>query len=939
MSAPAGRDRPPRRGPRDAFVHAFAAAREALRAFLFGRREDAHTAEEIAFHLDLEAERLAREEGLDPAEARRRAAVAFGGVEKHREAARDARGFAWVSTLSLDVKLGARLLRKHPGLTLVGGLGMAVGIAASAGFFTFMMAHIYPDLPLPDGERIVALENRDAEVNNEDRRALHDFVTWREELRTVQDLGAFRDVYRNLITGEGPPEGVTVAEMTAAGFQVARTPPLLGRYLVADDERPGAPPVVVVGYDAWQERFAGDPEIVGRNIRLGAAVHTVVGVMPEGFAFPMQHQYWTPFRESPLAYERREGPELFIFGRLSPGVTLADAQAELEAIGRRTAAAFPESHAQIRPMVMPYVHSLTDVQGISLWEVSTMQGMMTVVLLVVALNVALLIYARTATRRGEIAVRSALGARRRRVIGQLFLEALLLAAGATVVGLALAQVGIRLGDGLMAAEMGRPFWVDYGLRTETVAWTVGVMVLTAVIVGVLPGIQATGRGLQSDLRQLGGGTDMRLGKVWTALIVAQIAIALIGLPAAVNMGWQEIRFATTTANFPAEEVMTAMLRTEAEAEEIGETEATADRTPAERSGGTAAPGLVEARAPEASGAFGDRLEEVLRRLRAEPAVAGVTYRTQLPGRTGTIEVEGVPAPAASPAGHRISRVGVGESFLATFQQRLLAGRSFLPADFAGEATSVIVSEPFVTQVLNGGNPLGRRIRFVQPDEDAREGEAEPERWFEVVGVMRGLVSNRFDPSLVSPAIYYPVPPREARWAGIAVRLRQPAQADFGSRLREIVAAVDPTLRLGEVRSMGDVNRQMDLALRLVALGLGLVLLSVLLLSGAGIYALMSFAVTRRRREIGIRSALGAQRAHVLRSVFARSAVQIALGVSVGIGVALLLELATEGELLGGRAAVLLPAFAVLMGVTGLLAAFGPARRGLRIQPSEALRAE
>jgi putative ABC transport system permease protein len=208
----------------------------------------------------------------------------------------------------LDLKLGLRMLVKHPGLTLVGGIGMAVAIAMSVGMFAFLRAHTYPELPLQEGGRIVALENRDVEVNNEERQSLHDFLAWREQMRSVEDLAAFRTIQRNLITGEGPPELVQLAEMTAAGFRVARVPPLMGRYLVEEDERAGAPQVVVIGHEVWRTRFARDPAIIGRDIRLGSTVHTVVGVMPEGFTFPMSHQFWTPLRADPSAYERREGP-------------------------------------------------------------------------------------------------------------------------------------------------------------------------------------------------------------------------------------------------------------------------------------------------------------------------------------------------------------------------------------------------------------------------------------------------------------------------------------------------------------------------------------------------------------------------------------------------------------------------------------------------------
>ncbi|MEW5930817.1 MAG: ABC transporter permease, partial [Gemmatimonadota bacterium] len=774
-------------------------------------------------------------------------------------------GISW-----LDVRLGLRMLVKHPGLTLVGGLGMAVAIAISAGSFAFFHSHLYPRLPLDEGDRIVALENWDVEVNNEERRTLHDFVVWREEMRTVRDMGAFRTVGRNLIRGDGPPELVQVAEMTAAGFRLARVPPLLGRYLVEEDDRPGSPPVLVIGHDVWRTRFGADPGVVGRQVRLGATVHTVVGVMPEGFAFPLSHGFWTPLRPDPSAYPRGEGPEIFVFGRLAPGATAEEAQAEVATIGRRTAAAFPETHARLQPRVWPYTYAMIDIQGITLWEVGTMQLMVSLLLVVVAVNVAILVYARTATRRGEIAVRSALGASRRRVVAQLFVEALVLSGAAALVGIVLAQFGLRQGNLIMEQEMGVPFWTDYGLRSATVLYTVGLAVGAAVLVGVLPALKATGRGLQADLRQLGGGTRITLGRIWTVLIVAQVAVAVAALPAAVNMGWEQIRRAVTRPTFAADEFVVAGLG-------------------------------MDAGAGEGAARFGDRLAELMRRLEEEPAVAGVTFQTGLPGRSGALEVEGVPAPAETPAGHPANSIGVDPGYFGVLGAPVLTGRPFRSADAGGGAAAVIVNRAFVRRVLDGGSALGRRVRYPapEPDDEAPPGRAEPVaadagRWYEIVGVVEDLQANPLDPELVPAALYYPVAPAQAKGATLQVRLRGGDPAAFAPRLRELAVAVDPALRLGTVRTADDLHRQERVATRLIALVLALVLLSVFLLSAAGVYALMSFTVTQRRREIGIRTALGAKPGQVLGSVFSRAAGQIALGLGVGVAAAAALETATGG---------------------------------------------
>jgi putative ABC transport system permease protein len=817
----------------------------------------------------------------------------------------------------LDAKLGMRMLVKHPGLTLVGGLGLAVGVAISAAFFSSTAALVYPELPLDEGDRIVALENRDAAVNDEERRALHDFVAWRGELRSVRELGAFRLVDRNLVAGGGAPEPVQVAEMTAAGFRVARVPPLLGRPLLEEDERTGAPAVVVIGHDVWRNRFAADPAVVGREVGLGGVVHTVVGVMPEGFAFPMSQSWWTALRTDPAGLGRREGPEIFIFGRLAPGATLESAQAELAAAGRRAAAAWPDTHAKLRPVVLPYTHSLTDMQGgVPFWSLARMQLMTSLLLVVVALNVAVLVYARTAMRETEIAVRSALGASRRRIVAQLFVEALLLSLGAAAAGFALAQYAVRVGLRLFyVSELDSarpPFWLDYGLRPSAVGFTLGLAVLAAVIVGVLPALQVTGR-LRSRLGGPGGGTGPRLGRTWTALIVAQVAISVAVLPATVSLGWSAVRSAATRPTFPAERFLTARLERDADA-------------PA----GAAAPGGGAA-------SSADRLEELMRRLEAEPDVAGVTYRAHLPGRGGTVQVEGVAAPAESPSGHAVGATGVHPGYFDVFGARLLAGRRFEPADLGEEAVAVVVSEAFVRRVLGGGDALGRRIRHVP--EAVGAGEAEAVRWYEVVGVVDDLETNAADPGVVMPRVYYPVAPGRVQAVTLAVRLRGSVPADFGGRLRAIAAAVDPSLRLGTVASLAGGDLVDRVSTRGVGVAVALVLLSVFLLSAAGIYALMSFAVTQRRREIGIRTALGAHPRQVLRSVFARAAGQLALGLAVGVAAATLLEEITDGGLMKGRGAVILPALALVMAVVGLLAALGPARRGLRIQPTEALRAD
>src|SRR5688500_15372809 len=279
----------------------FHAARARLR-LLAPRAAESRIDDEIRFHIEMETQRLVREQQLDHDEARRRALVTFGGVQQHRETLREGRGIAWLSGLSLDLKLGFRMLVKYPGLTVVGGLAVAFGIWFGAVTFQMFGMITSAKLPLPDGDRIVRIENFDSKILNEEDRALYDYQLWRS-MRSITDIGAYRTVSANLVGTDGLALPAAAAEITASAFRIAPERPLLGRVLEVSDERAGAAPVVVLGHDVWTRRFDRDPRIVGRTVRIGNRFATVVGVMPERYAFPMAHHLWLPLRTDVAAVE------------------------------------------------------------------------------------------------------------------------------------------------------------------------------------------------------------------------------------------------------------------------------------------------------------------------------------------------------------------------------------------------------------------------------------------------------------------------------------------------------------------------------------------------------------------------------------------------------------------------------------------------------------
>ncbi len=388
--------------------------------------------------------------------------------------------------------------------------------------------------------------------------------------------------------------------MSASGFRAARVQPLMGRYLEEEDEREGAPSVVVIGENVWRNRFASDPTILERTIQLGATPHAIVGVMPKGFAFPVNDHLWVPLRTGLAPPEPLTGPALMVFARLAPGATLASAQAELAAIGQRTAQAFPKIYARLRPQVMPYprpfagIHGTKDVTGLL-----AMQGLFISLLVLVCLNVAILVYTRTAMRQAEIGVRTALGASRGRIVAQLFIEALVLSAVAALAGVAIAAFALRqIGIATLHLASSLPFWVSFQLSPEAVFYALVLSVFAAAIVGIVPALQATRCMLQTGFRVAEAG-GMRLGKTWTILIIAQVSFAVALLPPAVSSAWEDTQDGMAGLGFAAEEFLSAQLEM--------------DSGPG--TGVTAAAGTREF-----TRRFAGRQTELMRRLEAEPRV-------------------------------------------------------------------------------------------------------------------------------------------------------------------------------------------------------------------------------------------------------------------------------------------------------------------------------
>ena len=857
-------------------------------------------------------------------------------VERWRE--REWRGVMRMGLSWLDFKLGFRMLARYPMLTIVGSLAMAVAIAVGAGIFEVITRVTNPSLPLPNGDRIVGLNFWDRTEPGVRAPSSYDALAWREGLRKVEDIGMFRLIQRNLIVDGQVGDPVSAAEITAAAFRVAGVPPLIGRVLVDADEAPGSPAVVVLGNRLWQMRFGADPAVIGRVVRLGATQATVVGVMPDGFAFPVRQSLWTPLSASKLAQEPGRGQELRVFGRLAAGVELPEAQAELTTLGSRVAERFPKEYEHLKAQVVPYAESFIEMPQDFLVRagVHSINVFGALFLVVICGNIALLMFARAATREREILVRQALGAARGRIVMQLFTEALVLAAIAAVLGLTATDFALKWTLAALSTEAeGWPFWIEGGVSSTTVIYSALLAVLAAIVAGVGPALKITKRKLEAGLRQSSTGAGgIRMGGIWTGVIVIQIATTVLFTAVAYVVQRQAAGIASAKASFPAEQYL-------------------AMRLELDRDGGEA---------PLVGESFRRRYEatarELEQRVTAESNVAGVTLAEQLPlmpTRGAAIELDnfGGPdgaGPSESVTGRElfVSAAAVDPDFFDVFQTPVVAGRAFAPRDAAIGANTVVVNQLFVDNVLTGRNAVGRRIRYKVDDPQPGEAPKEPGPWFEIVGVVRDLVPNPALPlNLDNPGktvVYHTLGSNRTESAPLylAAHVRSGDPTAVLPALRRIAAEINPELRLSEVQRLDQGTSSDQLAWNGLANFILLLSAIALVLSLAGIYAITSFTVSRRTREIAVRVALGAQVSNIVTNVFRGPFFQVAAGVAVGcLVMGGMVTLFQRNANLGvgdvaRHAALLLGYGTIMMGVCGL-ACIGPLLRVFRVEPTEVLR--
>ena len=878
-----------------------------LLTFVRSGHAESELSREISAHLRLIEDGFVAK-GMSRDEARRAATRAFGGVEQVKERQRDERSFRLLAGWSMDLKLGARMLVKSPGLTIVAVVALAVAIGGGAAYMEFVNDFFRPRLPFPGGDRLVGLLNYDLAKGDVEPRSLQEYAAWKAQVTTIGHLGAARLIERNLMTGDGRIEPVKGAEISASAFRAVPIPPLLGRPLLEADEQPNAPPVLVMGEVLWRARLDGDPDAIGRTLRLDGVAYTLVGVMPASFGFPTNQTLWLPLRLDAASFASGEGPAVRIFGQLKEGVGIEQAQAELATLAANATA--PAGTPARRWIVKRYVASLWAPENMR-WQIVALYSFNVFflgLLAICAANVATLVFARTATREEEITIRTALGASRARIVAQLVAEALVFTSIAAVVGLLGASFVLRMvREVWVAAQASQmPFWWNEQLGVETIAYAALLVIGASLFVGAVPALKATGTEVQARLKEAtAAGSSMRFGRLWTGIIVSQVAVTVMFLMATVSFvrSNEAIRRGLGDVSVPRHEYLTAEVR--------HPEDASPDR-------------------------WRSMLREFHRRLDEDPGVINAAYSVRLPG--GSPEefwLEFADPSLTAQANARksddvlwVKSARVGSNYFETMNQPLMAGRSFSDSEVEDGRHVAVVDESFVRLLLDGRNPLGLLVR--QPRSEESES---PGPWFEIIGVVRDAGARAPADKTIEDAMLYR--PREPGGNALARVIVHTRASDAAARLRAAAAATDPELRLAEVMTLeryAEIEAQTHNFFTTIV---AVVAAVALLLSTAGIYALISFTLSRRTREIGIRTALGAPPSRIVTGLLSRTFIQIGIGILLGsIPGAAFLALAGRGLWSTGAATLGVALFLVAV---AMISCVPPVRRALRIPPTEALR--
>jgi len=800
-----------------------------------------------------------------------------------------------------DIRYAIRSLVLDRGISTIVILCLALGIGVNATLFSVVDGILIQPLPFAEPDRLLVLQE------TSERRGIRDagvayptLRDWQERSTMFASMAATSGSSIALSDG-AEAERFAGALITWSMFPILGVNPVLGRHLRAEDDVPGAEPVVILSHEVWQRRYQSDPKIIGRSVTVNGKPHTVVAVMPIGFSFPENQKVWIPLGPSAQNDARTER-RLFAFGRLKPGVTVAQARAELASMAATLETQYPVTNegwsAITRPLSDEFIPD--DVRLVLL----TMMGAVTIVLLIACANVANLMLARASGRQREFCVRAALGAGRGQLIKQLLTECVLLGLAAAPLGLAIAYLGVWMLDNAVPPGM-VPYYIHWEISPRVIAYTLGISAVTGLVFGLAPALQAGRLNLQEALRDgaRGSGQSGRRARLRNGLVVLEVALSLVLLVGASLFVRSFLNLQSASPGFDTAPLLTARFFM------IGDSYATAEQK-------------------------AQRVDDVMRRIESLPGVTTAFASNFVPldagGGSGHAIIDG----RAVPKGEEptILYTAVTPHLYKTMGLPLLKGRDFTDAEGAGRTPVAVINDTMARKLWPGTDAVGRRFRLV---------ETVPEEWFTVIGVAPDIRMFDMDDDTPDFSVAY-VPYRFSNFANIGVTIRAAGDpALLATSVRSAIRESDPGLPIFGLRTMEDLRREGFWQFRLFGFMFGIFGAAALFLAGVGVYGVLSFSVSQRTQEMGVRIALGAKQSDVLGLVVRQGVTLAATGVVVGlIGafgitrvIASLLYNVTPTDPLS------FAGVALFLALIAVVASYLPARRATNVDPIVALRNE
>ena len=805
-----------------------------------------------------------------------------------------------MNTLLQDLRYGARMLFRNPGFTFVAVLALTLGIGATTAIFSVVNSVLLKPLPYPESERLVYLWETSPQID-EMSVAYPNYQDWRAQNEVFEHIGVYRRQSYNL-TGTGEPERLTGGMMSAELFEALRINPLRGRLFTNDEDQPGAQPVAVLSYALWQRRFGGDPGVLDQQMTLNDRSFTVIGVMPPDFQFPSRVELWTPVGQSakdPGWENRGNHPGLYGIARLKPGVTVEQARANMESIAVNLEKQFPDNNTGNRITVTPALEVFVgDVRP----ALRVLLGVVALVLLIACANVANLLLARATSRQKEMAIRTAMGASRWRIVRQLLTESVLLSPAGGALGLLLAGWGVHLIVAISPNSIPRSREITVDNRV--LVFTIAVAVLTGVIFGLVPALQSSKPNLNETLKDAGRGSTGRRHVLRNVLVVAEVMMTMMLLVGAGLMVRSFYRLQHVDPGFNVDNLLTF---------------------------GVALPDTKYKEEAQRINFY----DQLVARLRTLPGVETVGLSTGLPlGNNGwqtSFVIDGQPPP--EPGKTPLTEAAVASpDYFRAMGITILKGRNFTEADTKDTPRVTLIDEEFARRYFPGEEAIGKHIR---------PGGNDPSNpLVEIIGVVRRVKMEGLSQESDRVQSYYPF--RQLPSNGMTITIKTSGDPmNLASAVREQVLAIDPEQPIYNLNSMQQLRADSIAPERLNLMLFTCFAVVALTLACVGIYGVMSYAVTQRTHEIGIRMALGAQTRNVLGMVIRQGMLLTMTGLGLGIGGALLVTRLMASLLFGVSATDPLTFIAIplLLAGVALGACSVPARRATKVDPMIALRYE